>query len=51
MTDAFDRRGQRFGQALASFALAFQHVVGHALRAFLAHAGEDAEGFDQLFEQ
>ena len=50
MANSLDRRGQGFGQALAAFAFAFEHVVGHALRSLLADAGQDAEGFDQLFE-
>jgi hypothetical protein len=51
MPDFLDRRLQRFRQALAAIALAFEHVVGHALRGFAADAGQDAEGFDQLFEE
>src|SRR3546814_2486705 len=51
VADAFDRLGQRVGQPPAAIALAFEHVVGHALRGLLADAGQDAEGFDQLFEQ
>src|SRR3546814_5279644 len=32
VADAFDRLGQRVGQPPAAIALAFEHVVGHALR-------------------
>ena len=51
MPDLVDRRLQRFREPLAAVALAFEHVVGHALRGLAADAGQDAEGFDQLFEE
>ena len=51
MADARDRFAQRVGQALSAFAIAFQQLVGHALRRFLAHAGQAAQGVDQLFQE
>ena len=51
VANAFDCRRQGLGQARAALALALQHVVGHPLCGLLADAGEDAEGFYQLFEE
>jgi hypothetical protein len=48
MADTLDRCRQRLGKTLAPVALAFEHVIRHALRGFLADAGQDAEGFDEL---
>src|SRR5690606_25606656 len=46
-----DGLGKRRGQTTPAVALALEHVVGHPLRGLLAHAGQHAAGFDQLFEE
>ena len=51
MADAFDRLGQGARQLASAFALALEHVVGHALRRLRADARQHAERFDQLFQQ
>ena len=51
VADTLHRQGQRFGQALAAFALALEQVVGHALRRLLAYARQHPQCVDQLFKQ
>jgi hypothetical protein len=51
MADALDRGREHFRQPLSACTFAFEHVVGHALRGLRANARQDAQCFDQLFEQ
>ncbi|KAG0773497.1 hypothetical protein G6F22_014826 [Rhizopus arrhizus] len=51
VADALHRQRQGLGQALATFALAFEQMVGHALRGLLAHARQHPQCVDQLFKQ
>src|SRR5690606_18998543 len=51
VADALDRVGQHRSQAAPALAFALEHVVGHALGGFLADAGQDPEGLDQLFKE
>src|SRR6476469_1229659 len=51
VADALDRRGEGIGEALPTGAIPLEHVVGHALRRFAADAGQNAQGFDELFEE
>ena len=51
VTDAIDRGGQRIGKTLSALTLTLKHVISHPLRGFLADSGQDAKGFDQLFEK
>jgi len=51
MADTLHGLGQDGRQAHPARAFALQQVPGHPLRAFMADAGEDAQGVDQLVEQ
>jgi hypothetical protein len=50
MADLLHGFGKAFAKAAPAIAIAFEQVVGHALRRFLADAGQYAQRFDQLLE-
>jgi hypothetical protein len=51
MANAFHGLAQGLGQARAATAVALEQLQGHALGGFLADAGQNAQGVDQLADQ
>ncbi|MNE86098.1 hypothetical protein D3C80_1831620 [compost metagenome] len=51
MTNPFHGLGQGLSQARAATAVALKQLQCHALSGFLADAGQDAQGIDQLANQ
>ena len=49
--DVVDGLGQGLGELARTFAVAFQQMEGHALGGLGTHAGQAAEGLDQLLNK